>query len=242
MNKLMNSTALTPAEASDAYDAFADEGGGNFGKLLKFNKGKYSANDKDVPIGTEYAALPHELRRGWVRFEDGKPVEYRIGLVREGYQFLPRDSLGSMDERKWERDRNAKPKDPWQKQYYLPMIDLETDELITFVTNSDGGEKANRNLVRAYKPKKATSEVPIVSLQGDFYIHPDFGRVEVPLFRIVAWHDMGFVPPSPKPAPAPLPPPVAPPASTIVPPSVAATNAIGKDVADNSDMEDDIPF
>jgi hypothetical protein len=237
MNELIKpNTALTEAETCDAYDAFADEGGGQFGKLLKFNKGKYSANDHDVPIGTEYAAYVHELRRGWVRFEDGKPVEYRIGLVRDGYQFLPRDSLGSMDNRRWERDRNGKPKDPWQRQYYLPMIHLESDELITFVTNSDGGEKAIRNLVRAYKPKKATSEVPIVSLQGDNYLHPDYGRVEVPLFKIEAWHDMGFVPPAPKPAPAAVP------APQPKPDPITSGKAIGKDQADNSDMDDDIPF
>jgi hypothetical protein len=241
-NTLMNSTALTPTETSDAYDLFTDEGGGNFGKLLKFNKGRYTVNDNDVAIGSEYVALVHELRRGWVRFEDGRPVEYRLGLVRDGYQFLPRDSLGSTDERRWERDKKGKPKDPWQKQYYQPLIHLETDELVTFVTSSVGGEQAIRDLVRIYKPKKASSEAPIVSLQTDAYEHDQYGRVQIPVFKFEGWHDLGFVPSAPKPATA-VPAPVATPAAaSIVPPPVVTTKAIGRDEADNSDIDDDIPF
>jgi hypothetical protein len=180
MNTLMNNTALTSAETADAYDLFADEGGGYFGKLLKYNKGRFTLNDSDVAIGTEYVALVHELRRGWVRFEDGRPVEYHLGLVRDGHKFPPREAMGFTDQGKWERDKNYKPKDPLQKQYYLPLINPETDELCTFVTSSVGGEQAIRDLVRAYKGKKNTSEVPIVSLQTDHYEHDQYGSLSQP--------------------------------------------------------------
>ena len=78
----------------DAYKAYVNEGGANFGKLLKFIKGQYFIGEEEVEIGTQYAALMFEERRGWVKFVDGKPVDYRIGLVRDGYVPPSRESLG----------------------------------------------------------------------------------------------------------------------------------------------------
>lgn len=233
--KTQGNLAVPPPSGADAYDAFADEGG-HFGKLLKFVKGKYTVNDKAVDIGTEYVALVPEMQRGWVRFEEGRPVEHRLGLIREGFQFAPRASLGFNDQRKWERDkRKAEQKDPWQKQVYLPLLRLESDdEVICFVSGSVGGQQALRDLVRAYKPKAATSELPIISLQSDTYEHDNYGTVSIPILRVEGWHDAGTVPPPPARAPAPI----AAPAQIQAP-----AKAVGKDEADNSDMGDeDIPF
>jgi hypothetical protein len=245
MNTLMNSTALTPApaETTDAYDLFADEGGPQFGPLLKFNKGKFSLNDNDVAIGTQFIALVHELRRGCVLFLGEGHVEYRIGLVRDGFKFPTREEMGHTDKRQWERDkRSGEPRDPCQRQYFLPLVHPETDELCTFVTGSAGGEGAIRDLVRLYKPRKTTTEAPVISLQVGHYEHDKYGRVAIPVFKHQGWSDLGFVPPAPKPATA-VSAPVEPPASMIVPPPVATTKAIGKNEADNSDMNgDDVPF
>jgi hypothetical protein len=232
------STAVT--ETSDAYDAFADEGGGQFGKIIKFNKGKFTQNDNELPIGSEFVAHVHALLRGWVRFEDGRPVEHRLGLIRDGFQFLPRDELGSTDKNKWERDKRGEPKDPWGRQYYLPLEHLETGDIFTFVTSSVGGEQAIRDLVRAYKPKVATAELPIISLHTDSYLHDTYGRVAIPVFRFEGWHDSGVVPPPPAPASAvSASPSLAPPTK---PDPISTGKAIGRDEADNSDIADDIPF
>src|SRR5262245_13538409 len=117
----------------DAYDAYVNEGGANFGKLLKFIKGEYFVGEDEVPKGTEYAAVMFEERRGWVKFVDGKPVDYRIGLVREGYVLPTRQSLGDNDPAFWPTDKKGNPQDIWVKQAYLPIVDIESNEMLCFV-------------------------------------------------------------------------------------------------------------
>ena len=181
----------------DAYDAYVNEGGANLGKLLKFIKGQYFIGEEEVESGTQYAALMFEERRGWVKFVDGKPVDYRIGLVRDGYILPSRESLGDNDPAFWPTDTRGHPQDVWVKQSYLPLLDIETNEMLCFVSGSQGGEQALRSLMRDYKPKARTSEVPIISLQSDSYAHDIYGRVFIPIFKIVGWHDLGTVPPPP---------------------------------------------
>src|SRR5262249_50322017 len=78
----MATTAFAKSEAENVpaptYDnpwlQVAAESSGNFGKLLKFVKGKWEVGDDEVPIGTEYIAHIDQLARGWVHFEDGEIV------------------------------------------------------------------------------------------------------------------------------------------------------------------------
>jgi hypothetical protein len=248
----------------DAYDAYINEGGANFGKLLKFVKGEYFIGEEEVEIGTQYAALVFEERRGWVKFVDGKPVDYRIGLVRDGYVLPSRESLGDNDPAFWPTDKKGNPQDIWVKQAYLPILDIESDEVLCFVTGSQGGDQALRGLMRDYKPKARTSEVPIISLQSDSYAHDIYGRVFIPVLKIVGWHDLGTVPPPPvKMTAAQLSVPAAPlimqqepkdaeqeedPITTGPQPQPAkkkgakTAKAKAAKTADNSDMGDNIPF
>jgi hypothetical protein len=181
----------------DAYEAYVNEGGANFGKLLKFIKGQYFIGEEEVEIGTEYAALMFEERRGWVKFENGKPVDYRIGLVREGFVMPTRSSLGDNDPAYWPTNKRGEPQDFWVKQSYLPILDIESGEVLCFVSGSVGGESALRELMDRYRSKALTSEVPIISLQSDSYPHDIYGRVFIPIFKIEGWHDLGTVPPPP---------------------------------------------
>ena len=80
------------------------------GTLLKFSdwhwtKGK---DNNEVEAGISLAALA--TAAGWVRWHDGKPVEY---LMRQPGKKLPeRDELGDLDKTKWELDPKGQPKDP----------------------------------------------------------------------------------------------------------------------------------
>ena len=218
-----------------------------------------------MEIGTQYAALMFEERRGWVKFVDGKPVDYRIGLVREGFVMPTRQSLGDNDPAFWPTDKKGNPQDIWVKQAYLPILDIESNEMLCFVTGSQGGGQGLRELMDRYRSKARTSEVPIISLQSDSYPHDTYGRVFIPVFQIVGWHDLGTVPPPPvkvmvaqlsaRPA-APLimqqepedaeqeedPITTGPQPQPAKKKAAKTAKAKAAKTADNSDMDDNIPF
>jgi hypothetical protein len=234
MNEMTKPKTTVATSEYDPFLEFANEGGGQFGKLIKYNKGRFFQNEKEVPLGTEYHALVYDTARGWVLFQEGRAPEYRLGLIRNGAKFAPRETLGLTDQRHWERDRRGEPRDPLQKQCYLPLIHLESEELFCFVTGSEGGFSAIRNLARAYAPYKATSMIPVVSLATDTYPHADYGTVHVPVLKIERWDDAE--PPAPATAPAPTPVP----APQPKPDPITSGKVIGKDNARNADMDDDM--
>jgi hypothetical protein len=59
---------------------------------------------------------------------------------------------------------------------------------------SAGGKDALANLQEAFADKrqlhpKDADKLPLVSLSGDHYSHPEYGRVETPVFDIERWVD-----------------------------------------------------
>ena len=218
--------AIALPDADDPYAEIAAEGGGQFGKILKFVKGVWSHDDDVIAIGTEFLALIPEAMRGDVRFQNGAPVERRIGFIRDRFKFARREDLGFTDESKWERDKKGNPIDPWSPQNYLPMVHCETGELYCWIFRSAGGKQAFRDLCRVYSPLRNTAKLPVVSLQTDRYNHPDYSWIDVPVLRIEGWDD-NMAPPDETPiAPAAEP--------EIIPPPAKAKSA--------DDMNDDIPF
>ena len=110
-----NQNATLPAKQFDnPWLDVASEVGSDFGKLLKFVKGKWEIGDDTVPDGTEFVAHIDQIVRGWVRFDDGKVSERRIGKVADGYKPPLREELADNDPASWkEKDANGKPRDPW---------------------------------------------------------------------------------------------------------------------------------
>src|SRR6476660_671614 len=101
----------------DPFEVYADSirPGYIVGKLLKFSKGDYLLGESAEPVdrGTIVIAAIDQLLAGWIRWENGKPVEHRMVLVASGQQPLRREDLGYLDQSKWERDNDGKPRDPW---------------------------------------------------------------------------------------------------------------------------------
>jgi hypothetical protein len=142
---------LPAATYDNPYLEAAAEAGNPFGKLLKFVKGKWEIGDDEVPLGTEYIAHIDQLARGWVRFEDGKVTDFKIEKVAGGIKLPTRDELPDNDPKKWtEKDADDNPRDPWCKQWYLPLIGVDTNDFATFVSGSNGGNNAIANLCRVY--------------------------------------------------------------------------------------------
>ena len=158
-------------------------------RLLKFVKGKWLIGDDDVSTDRQFIAHAHQLAHGWVKFSDRKVVEQRVGIVAEGFQMADRDELGDTDTSQWEIE-DGKPKDPWVKQYYLPVEDADTGELLTFVTGSQGGNSAIGKLTSQFV-RNVRNGLPVVQLEIGFYKHKKYGTVHVPVLKLNFWHQTG---------------------------------------------------
>ena len=158
------------------------------GRLLKFTKGHYYVGDDEITAGREMIAHVTQWARGWVKWAD--PIEQHIGKVVDGFEMPKREELGDDDQSQWEKDANDKPRDPWGKQFYLPMESPETGEVVVFVTGSDGGWRAINTLcTRA--ARNLVKGPPIIKLNVTSYKHKLYGRIETPDFPIIGWAGLG---------------------------------------------------
>jgi hypothetical protein len=156
-------------------------------RLLKFNKGKWLIGDDIVDGDDEYIAHIHELARGWVKFQDGRVVDQRVGIVAKSFVVVPREELGDNDSSLWEKDAmTGQPRDPWNKQFYLGFVNAKTGEMLTFVTGSQGGNSAIGRLANQFSVNVCKG-LPIVQLSTDSYKHKLYGRTEVPDFKVTGW-------------------------------------------------------
>jgi hypothetical protein len=163
------------------------------GKLLKFSKGDFLAGmeDEEVKLGTRFIAHMSSLCVGWIRWEDNKPTEQRMGLVAEGYQPHKRKELGDLDEGQWERDDEGQPRDPWQFSNHLILIARDGGDLYTFTTSSRGGLSAIGELCKSYgkQIRQRPDQHPVIELDVGSYQHSNrsYGRIKFPVFTVVDW-------------------------------------------------------
>ena len=171
------------------------------GQLLKFSKGDWlcGPDEEQLPLGTKLVANMNELIHGWIRWKDNRPDRQHMGYIKDAYRPATRIMLGDVDENEWEVDSSGKPRDPWQLTYYMimkpPGVDgREEENIMTFATNSRGGQSCVGSLCREYGKMMRTklTEFPIVELGSDQYKHPnaEYGRIKVPTMKIVGWEDM----------------------------------------------------
>jgi hypothetical protein len=218
--KEMNTQKRLPAVQYDnPFLEAAAEAGGEFGRILKFVKGEWQIGEDTVPEGTEYVAYLDQLLRGWVQFADGAVVDRRIERVATGVKLPNREELGNTDPQQWEKDDSGVARDPWVKQWFLPMTSVETDDCAVFITGSRGGSAAIGSLCRVYGRTDRKGLLPIIALKTRSYKHRQYGKIETPDLPIVGWHG-------------------APPIQTATPPAQLTPHA-GSAVGD---MDDEVPF
>jgi hypothetical protein len=167
--------------------AAADEAGAQ-DKMLKFSKGKYFKDgEEEVPVGSEFTVLIEDAAVGWTRIPlSNEKVERRIGRLFDGYVAESREALGDLDESKWPVDSLGKPKDPWFKERFLPLVNEETGEAAVFRGGSIGAQRAVGNVLRMCG-RNLHKGKPIVALGVREYKHPQYGRIASPDFKVVGW-------------------------------------------------------
>jgi hypothetical protein len=179
---LNNSTSLATV-AANLLEATQD----NHAPLLKFNKGKFYAGKREVPLGTKFLAYCADWRKGWVKFKGDEIVDRITGKVADKFDPGERESLGDLDQSQWEV-RDGKPSDPWSFQHYLPLENAETGERYLFVTQSIGGRIAISNLCNAYA-RNIVKGLPTITLGVGTFSTKKYGETQRPEFKIVGWSD-----------------------------------------------------
>lgn len=197
MNELATAqnTALSTAPARNAFEAYAEAVNRNriVGELLKFNKGDWLSgqNNDELDAGTRMVAAMDELMIGWLKWEDGKPTDMKMGRVIDGFVPPSRKELGDTDEADWDVDDDGKPKDPWTMTNYLILKEESGDQLYTFAPSSKGGIGCIGKLSGIYgkNMRQKPDQFPIVELRFDAYNHPNkaYGRIKTPVLEVVGW-------------------------------------------------------
>jgi hypothetical protein len=169
------------------YAALDREIGSSMDEPLRFKDGKFIRGfDKmKVDLGTRFLMHPASTSDGFIKWEDGKPVEFKIRELNNPSQ-LPvfREPLGDLDESKWPDG-----KDPWASVMMIAMKDQE-GVMLTFSTSSVGGRNALRKVLRDWRlvRDKHYGQVPVIELGVDSYKHKIHRTtVEFPVFKIVDW-------------------------------------------------------
>jgi hypothetical protein len=163
------------------------------GKMAKFTtEGKYKIDKADIlPDYTRLVAT--DVTTAWVKWHNDKPVEHRV--TQPGQIHPDRLDLPDQDETNWEPGLNGESADPWRDTRYLHLIDPQTGQDHTFVTDTYGGRKAVGDLksqisnVRFAYP----GAVPIVQL-GSTMMKTSFGLKPRPEFKVVGWRNKGNAP------------------------------------------------
>jgi hypothetical protein len=183
-----NHSVMKSPPADDGWNDAASEAGERTirGTLLKFADWRWTAGKEATPVeaGTRLVALATAAM--WVRWEDGKPAEYR--MRQPGRRLPERDELGCNDESEWEAGPGGEPQDPWRNTRLVYLVDPQTAEAFTFSTSSWGGRGAVTDLgdqiarMRSVHP----DAVPIVELRAA-EMPTKYGRKSKPQLKIVGW-------------------------------------------------------
>jgi hypothetical protein len=213
----------TPPPANDGWNDAANEAAERTirGTLLKFADWRWTSGKEATPVedGTKLVALATAAM--WVRWENGKPVEYRM---REPGRRLPdREELGYDDQSEWEAGPSGEPQDPWRNTRLVYLVDPKTAEAYTFSTSSWGGRGAVTDLGDQITRMRTVhaDAVPIVELRAA-EMPTKYGRKSKPVFKIVAWRtaDTG----------------------ATVPAERQITAQKAKQEVDDREIDDEIPF
>ena len=195
-----NQNLPAQAGARNVFEVYGDSPGSGFivGELLKFSKGDWlaGAENREIADGTKMVVAMDTLIIGWQRWQDQRPVGYRMGLLIEGFVPPLREDLGDNDESLWEQDDDGNARDPSQMTNYVQLVDPENrDAIFTFTTSSKGGLNAVAKLCREYgrarEKEQREEQYPLIRLDSGSYAHRDrsLGRIKFPQFNIVGWVD-----------------------------------------------------
>ena len=184
------STTLATSDDATKNIMAAAEAEASSDRTLKFKKGTYSNNEKDVPLGAEFLAHASQWIKIWIKFVEGEKPRKQVYSVAKGEIPPEREELDDYDSLGWPI-KDGKPKDPWVFQYLLPLENMTTREVLIFTTQSIGGRIAVADLCLAFARRKKSGRdgQPIIKLASVMMPTKQHGPVPKPSFPVIGWDD-----------------------------------------------------
>jgi hypothetical protein len=160
------------------------------GRLIKHKDGDWIIVDDETKISedTLFIANVPETAIGYINFNGpGNEPTKNMGLLYEGFQMPPRESLGDLDQSQWETGLDGQPADPHVHAIYLVLQKVGNSELFTFTAMTKTSRRAVGVLLRHYDRMQRLNPgyLPIVALKTGGYQHRDarVGWVKTPVAR-----------------------------------------------------------
>jgi hypothetical protein len=183
---------VDPAALQSAMSALGRQAqsGGLFMKFTKSGEWLYGPAQDEVSPEDLWAVNPGSFVNGYIGWKNGMPIGEHMCSVTRGMpcRYEELEPIEAVTET-----------DGWSAQlgftvnsYPASGDDAENLELI-FKTTSHGGKKAAAGLADEISKRMSKGDgtfVPIVSLSADSYKHKNYGKIIIPVIRVVAWADM----------------------------------------------------
>jgi hypothetical protein len=171
----------------DGFDV--QERAGNFiiGGMIKYFNHVYTLN-KTEPLPPDLTLLVISITTCWVRWWDHAPTEHRV--TRSGQLHPQREDLPDQDKTLWQPGLGGNPADPWKDTRYMHLINLQTGQDYTFVTDASGGRMAIGELKSSIRNVRVAhlGAMPIIRFRTGTFKSKQFGLVPRPICEIVDWH------------------------------------------------------
>ena len=161
------------------------------GSLVKFtNEAEWALRDGEAMPAVELVAV--DIIRLTQRWKDGRPMERRI--LEAGEKFPDVEAMNdAIPKSEWNEGPDGKPQGPWQNEYILYLLNLETMDRYSFPTNTVGGGIAVRDLrdkTMWVRKIRGAHLYPVVAL-SDTFMKTRWGGRQRPHFEIKSWINLG---------------------------------------------------
>lgn len=176
-------------DEASAFGAAASEMNVNIGGLLSFsgNTGEFKYKGQIIEHGTVVAVDPSRMRKGWVCWKGGKPIEKHVTDILGGERIKTQAELPDYGP--------FKEGEGWMNCAEVPVTLLDTNEQVDISLSSKGGvnallrlgqdwsSKSKMNLDENGDRKQMLVELGAVSFTSD----KAAGKKWAPTFKIVEW-------------------------------------------------------
>jgi hypothetical protein len=226
----VNAIANLFAGGDNPFAALGSEMGVPTGAILKFsgNTGAWTYKNEEIDNGTLLAFDIMNMRKGWVCWKGGKPVEKFVSRVMDRAPIRDKESLPDYGP--------YKEGEGWSECIEVPVKSIDTGEEMEISLSSRGGVSALARLASEFGTKvrmnidaSGSPKIPLVTIDSiSFESQKAVGKKWAPVFKIVEWatadellaqsmavdEELSEEPVAVEPAPAPAPAPAAKPAAT----------------------------
>jgi hypothetical protein len=168
---------------ADGFDAVIQDPAASHirGLNVKFKDGSYFSYSDEIDVrGRAFIVL--DRINGWQKLAKETPPEYLMQKAGEARPLQPR-----VDKKHWPKNLNGLPEHPWKWTHYLYLLDATTGEIMTFWTNTVGGDIAVGQLTDqiALMRRVRPDAVPVVALEAKNM--PGAYKKPRPHFQLLGW-------------------------------------------------------